>query len=185
MESFWQDIRSAVRVLATAPGFTVIAVITLALGIGANTAVFTVVYGVMLRPLPFPQPHQLVQLAASYKEQTDEMSVTFAELKRLSVYNALFDHMAGFTQAGYNLATGATAEHLRGMPVGADYFRVLGVRPALGRNFIAADDAGDGQRVAIVTYNLWTRRLGADPQRIIQTCLLHGEPFTVSGVMPH
>ncbi len=184
MRSLWQDVRYGLRVLAKAPGFTAIAVLTLALGIGANTAIFTVVYGVLLRPLPFPQPERLVQLAESYKDQTGEMGVTANELRRLAEYRTLFEHMAGFTQVGYNLAAGNSAEHLRGMPVGADYFRVLGVQPALGRDFVEADDAGDGQRVAIVTYNLWARRLGGDSDRIGQTILLNGEPFTVIGVMP-
>jgi putative ABC transport system permease protein len=184
MKSLWNDVRYALRVLVKAPGFTVVAVLTLALGIGANTAIFTVVYGVLLRPLPFPQPDRLVQLAESDKGQADEMSVTSEELRRLNEYGALFEHLAGYTQVGYNLAAGNGAEHLRGMSVGADYFRVLDMAPYLGRDFVAADDAGDGQRVAILTYNLWARRLGGDPGRIGQTILLNGEPFTVIGVMP-
>jgi putative ABC transport system permease protein len=184
MKSLWQDVRYALRSLAKAPSFTVIAVLTLALGIGANTAIFTIVYGVLIRPLPFPQPERLVQLAEKYKDETGDMSLTSSELKRLNQYNALFEHMAGFTEVGYNLAVGNSAEHLRGMPVDADYFRVLGVQPSLGRDFVEADNAGDGQRVAIVTYGLWMRRLGGDPHQIGQTILLNGEPFTVVGVMP-
>jgi putative ABC transport system permease protein len=184
MKSLWNDVRYALRVLVKAPGFTVVALLTLALGIAANTAIFTVVYGVLLRPLPFPQPDRLVQLAETYKDQTDEMSVTSEELRRLNEYGALFEHAVGYTQVGYNLAAGNGAEHLRGMAVGADYFRVLGMAPYLGRDFVAADDAGDGQRVAILTYNLWARRLGGDPGQIGQTILLNGEPFAVIGVMP-
>jgi predicted permease len=184
MKFFWQDVRYAFRVLGKAPGFTVVALLTLALGIGANTAIFTVVYGVLLRPLPFPHPERLVQLAQSYKDQTGDMSLTSAELMRLKEYSALVENMAGFTGVGYNLAVGNSAEHLRGMPVDADYFRVLRVQPSLGRNFVEADDAGDGQRVAIVSYGLWMRRLGGDPRQIGQTIFLNGEPFTVVGVMP-
>ncbi len=184
MKTLWKDICYGLRVLAKAPGFAVVAILTLALGIGANTAIFTVVYGVLLRPLPFPQPDRLVQLAESYKDQTDEMSVTSAQLQRLSEYNALFEHIAGYTETGYNMAVGNSAEHLRGMPAGADYFRVLGVQPYLGRDFVKADDQGDGQRVAIVSYSLWERRLNSDGRQIGQTILLNGEPFTVVGVMP-
>ena len=184
MKTLWQDLRYGLRVLAKSPGFTVVAVLTLALGIGANTAIFTVVYGVLLRPLPFRQPDRLVQLAESFKDETGEMSVTADQLRRLTDHGELFEHLAGFTQAGYNLAADNSGEHLRGMPVGADYFRVLGVEPSLGRDFIEADNVGDGQRVAIITYDLWTRRFGGDPSRIGQTILLNGEPFTVIGVMP-
>jgi putative ABC transport system permease protein len=185
MKTLWRDACYGLRVLAKSPGFTAVAILTLALGIGANTAIFTVVYGVLLRPLPFPQPDRLVQLAESYKDQTDEMSVTSAQLKRLLEYNALFEHIAGYTETGYNMASGNSAEHLHGMPASADYFRVLGVQPYLGRDFVEADDQGDGQRVAIVSYNLWARLLSTDGRQIGQTILLNGEPFTVVGVMPH
>jgi putative ABC transport system permease protein len=184
MKSLWQDIRFGLRVLAKSPGFTATAVLTLALGIGANTAVFTVVYGVLLRPLPFPQPDRIVQLAESYKDQTGEMSLTATELRRLGSYSSPFQYVSGITEVGYNLAVGNTAVHIQGMPAGADYFRVLGVAPEIGRDFVAADDAGEGQHVAIVTYNLWQHYLAADPNPIGKPILLNGQPFTVIGVMP-
>src|SRR6267378_2396577 len=136
MGTLWQDMRYAFRMLAKNPGFTAVAVLTLALGIGANTAIFTVVYGVLLRPLPFPEPDRIVQLAETYQAQSDEMDVTATELNRLSRYGEPFEYMAGYTQVGYNLAIGNAAEHLRGMPVNAQYFRVLGIRPMLGRDFL-------------------------------------------------
>ncbi|HUE42597.1 MAG TPA: ABC transporter permease [Candidatus Sulfotelmatobacter sp.] len=184
MKSLWQDIRFGLRVLAKSPGFTATAVLTLALGIGANTAVFTVVYGVVLRPLPLPQPDRIVQLAETYKDQTGGMSLTATQLRRLGDYSAPFQYVAGITEVGYNLAVGNNAVHLRGMPAGADYFRVLGIAPEIGRDFVAADDAGEGQHVAIVTYNLWQHYLAADPNPIGKPILLNGEPFTVIGVMP-
>ena len=135
MKSLWQDIRFGLRVLAKSPGFTVTAVLTLALGIGANTAVFTVVYGVLLRPLPFPQPDRIVQLAETYKDQTSDMSLNSIQLRRLASYSAPFQYISGFTGTGYNLAVGNNAVHIQGMPAGADYFRVLGVAPEIGRDF--------------------------------------------------
>ncbi|MGB9463887.1 MAG: ABC transporter permease, partial [Candidatus Acidiferrum sp.] len=184
MTTLWQDLRYGLRVLAKSPAFTVVSILTLALGIGANTAIFTVVYGVLLRPLPFPEPDRIVQLAESYKQQTDEMDLTAPQLKRLQEFGERFDHIAGYTSVGYNLAAGTAAEHLRGLPVSASYFSVLGIQPFLGRDFTEEDDHGDGQRVAIISYNLWARRFGADPSQIGQKILLNGEPFTLIGVMP-
>jgi predicted permease len=172
------------RVLAKSPGFTLVSILTLALGIGANTAIFTVVYGVLLRPLPFPDPDRIVQLAESYKQLTDEMDIDSRELKRLQDYKEPFENIAGYTSVGYNLAAGNGAEHLRGMPVAASYFSVLGIQPALGRDFTEEDDRGGGQRVAIISHTLWARRFGADPAQIGQKILLNGDPYTLIGVMP-
>src|SRR5258708_9044443 len=184
MTTLGQDLRYGVRVLAKAPGFTAIAILTLALGIGANTAIFTIVYGVLLRPLAFPQPNGTLRLAESYKDLMDAKSLTAAELDRLRRYREPFEYIAGYTDVGYNLAAGNAAEHLRGTPVNAEYFRVLGVHPMLGRDFLDEEDRGEGQRVAIVSYGVWTRRLGGDPSKIGQTISLNGEPFTLIGVMP-
>jgi putative ABC transport system permease protein len=184
MTTLWQDLRYGLRVLAKSPGFALVSILTLALGIGANTAIFTIVYGVLLRPLPFPEPDRIVQLAESYKQQTDEMNLTAPQLKRLQEYGERFEHIAGYTSVGYNLAVGTGAEHLRGLPVSASYFRVLGIQPAFGRDFTPEDDRDDGLHVAIISYSLWARRFGADPARIGQKILLNGEPFTLIGVMP-
>ena len=184
MTTLWQDLRYGLRVLAKSPGFTLVSILTLALGIGANTAIFTVVYGVLLRPLAFPDPDRIVQLAESYKQLTDEMDVDSRELKRLQDYKESFEHIAGYTSVGYNLAAGNGAEHLRGMPVAASYFSVLGIKPLLGRDFIPDDDRGDGQHVVIINYSLWARRFGADPSQIGQKILLNGDPYTLIGVMP-
>jgi predicted permease len=184
MISLWQDIRYGLRVLAKSPAFTLVSILTLALGIGANTAIFTVVYGVLLRPLPFPNPDRIVQLAESSNQLTDEMDLDSRELKRLQDYKEPFEHIAGYTSVGYNLAAGNGAEHLRGMPVASSYFHVLGIQPFLGRDFTEEDDRGGGQRVAIISYNLWARRFGADPAQIGRKILLNGDPYTLIGVMP-
>jgi len=184
MQAIWQDLRYAARMLAKSPGFTAVAVLTLALGMGANTAIFTVVYGVLLRPLPFPEPARIVQLAESYQAQSDEMDLSSNELEHLREYGQLFEHIAGYTDVGFNLATGNEAEHVRGVPASAEYFQVLGVHPALGRDFLPEEDRVDGQRVAIVTHSLWMRRLGGDRAVIGQKVLLNGDAYTVIGVMP-
>jgi putative ABC transport system permease protein len=184
MMTLWQDLRYGLRVLAKSPSFTIVAILTLALGIGANTAIFTIVYGVLLRPLPFPEPDRIVQLEDSYKEQREEMDIDSRELTQLQTYKDAFENIAGYTSVGYNLAVGNAAEHLRGMPVDSSYFSVLGIRPALGRDFSPEDDAGDGQHVAIISYNLWARRFASDPALIGRNILLNGEPFMLIGVMP-
>src|SRR6202049_2427227 len=184
MTNLWQDLRYGIRVLAKAPGFTLVAILTLALGIGANTAIFTVVYGVLLRPLPFPHPERLVQLAESDQTQSDELDLTTTQLRRLQEYGQPFEHIVGYTAVGFNLAAGNQAEHARGLHVSADYFAVLGVHPAMGRDFLPEEDQGDGQRVAILSYSLWMRRLGGDAGKIGQKILLNGDAYTVIGVMP-
>lgn len=158
MLAIWHDLRYAVHMLGKDPGFTAVAVLTLALGIGANTAIFTVVYGVLLRPLPFPQPDRIVQLAEVHQGQSDEMDLTSKQLDRLREDGQLFEHIAGYTDVGFNLATVDEAEHLRGMPVSGEYFQVLGVRPALGRDFLREEDRVDSERVAILSHELWMRR---------------------------
>jgi putative ABC transport system permease protein len=184
MMTLWQDLRYGLRVLAKSPSFTIVSILTLALGIGANTAIFTIVYGVLLRPLPFPEPERIVQLAESYKQQSDEMDIDSREWKRLQDYGKPFEYLAAYTSVGYNLATGAGAEHLRGMPVSSAYFNVLGVHPALGRDFAEEDGSAGGQRVAIISYGLWARRFAGDPAQIGQKILLNGDPYTLIGVMP-
>jgi putative ABC transport system permease protein len=184
MKTLWQDLRFGLRTLRRSPGFTAVAVVTLALGIGANTAVFTVVYGVLLRPLPFPQPERLVQLVESYKDHTEGAGLDIRQFLRLGGYSGLLENIAGYTQVDYNLRTGTGADHLTAFPVSAGYFRTLGVQPELGRDFVEQDDQGGGQRVAIVSHGLWVRRLAQNPGGIGQTILLNGEPFMLIGVMP-
>ena len=184
MLTIWQDLRYAARLLGKNPGFTAVAVLTLALGIGANTAIFTVVYGVLFRPLPFPQPDRIVQLAEASQGQTDEMDLTSKQLDHLREYGQLFEHIAGYTDVGFNLVTTKEAEHIRGMPVSAEYFQVLGVRPALGRDFLREEDHGDGEHVAILSHELWIRRFGGDPAAVGRKVWMDGEAYTVIGVMP-
>lgn len=184
MKTLWQDLRYAWRVLVKSPGFTIVAVLTLALGIGANTAISTIVYGVLLRPLPFPEPDRIVQLSETYKSLSDEMDLSAIELGRLRNYAQPFEHLAGYTPVGFNLSTGTEAEHVNGLHVSAEYLSVLGVHPVIGRDFLEEEDRGDGQRVALISHSLWERRFGAAAEKIGQKILLNGDPYTLIGVLP-
>jgi putative ABC transport system permease protein len=112
------------------------------------------------------------------------MDLSWNELEHLREYSQLFEHIAGYTDVGFNLATGTEAEHVRGVPASAEYFQVLGVRPALGRDFLPEEDRGEGQRVAILSHELWLRRFGGEPGLIGRKILLSGDAYTVVGVMP-
>jgi len=184
MRTLWQDARFGMRMLLKSPGFTAIAVLTLAVGIGANTAIFTVVYGVLLRPLPYPEPQRIVQLAESFRGQSEEMDLTAQQLAKLRESTNVFEHIAGYTDIGYNVTAGNQAEHVRGTPVSADYFQVLGVHPAVGRDFVPEEDRGDGQRVVILSHGLWNRQFGGDASAIGKSLQMNGESFTIIGVMP-
>jgi putative ABC transport system permease protein len=184
IETLLQDLRYAFRVLRKSPSFTAVAIITLALGIGANTAVFSIVYGVIFRPLPYPQPNQIVQLTESSPRGTDEEDVTYQELQFLEQRSSAFQFLAGYTVQGYNFGAGAKTERVKGLPVSASYFRVLGIKPLLGRDFLPEEDRGAGAHVAILSYGTWKRQTDGDPKIIDRTITLDGEPFSVIGVMP-
>jgi putative ABC transport system permease protein len=184
LEVLRQDLHYGLRMLRKSPAFTAIAILTLALGIGANTAVFSIVYGVVFRPLPYPQSQQIVQLTESSPRGTDEKDVTYQELQFLKQRNAAFQFLAGYTVQGYNLGTGSKTDRVKGLPVSADYFHVLGIKPLLGRDFLPEEDRGAGAHVAILSYGTWKRQTGADPEIIGRTITLDGESFSVIGVMP-
>ena len=184
LEIALQDFRFAFRTLRKSPGFTTIAVLTVALGIGANTAIFTVVYGVLFRPLPFPEPGRIVELVEMDQGQSGEMDLTATQLQRLREFGQPFEHITGWTDVGFNVVAGNSAEHVRGTPVSADYFQVLGVHPEVGREFLPEEDRGEGQRVAILSHALWKRRFAGELSTIGQKVLLSGEAYTVIGVMP-
>jgi len=169
--------------LAKNPGFTIVAVLTLALGSGANTAIFSVVYGVILRPLPYPQPERIMEIARKFPNGYGERT-TFKKFQFWREHNQTFEYMAAYKGVGYNLAGGVAPERVRGMHVSADYLHVLGVAPLLGRDFLPEEDRADGRRVAILANGLWKRGFGADPGVIGQKILLDGDSYTVIGVMP-
>lgn len=184
MDALLQDLKYALRTLAKTPGFTLVAVLTLALGIGANTAIFSVLYGVLLRPLPYPDADRLVQFAQTYQGGRGLMDVTYREFQFLQQNSTVFQSFTATTSVGFNLFAEAEAQRVNGLRVSHEYFRVLGVAPQLGREFLADEDQRGGASAAILSHGLWQRRFGGDPGVVGRVISLDGVPTTVVGVMP-
>src|SRR2546429_4340786 len=178
------DLRYALRTLAKSPGFTLVAVLTLALGIGPNTAIFSLVYGVLLKPLPYPESDRLVGLAETYQGNRSELDVTYDEFRFLEDHNPVLERVAVSTDVGFSVFTGDIAERVNGLRVSKDFFATLGVRPALGREFLAEEDQIGGANVALLSQGYWMRRLGGDPGVVGRAITLDGRPTFIVGVMP-
>src|SRR5438128_1812807 len=185
MEALLADLRYAVRSLRHSPGFSAIAILTLALGIGATTAIASLLYGVLLRPLPYANPEQLVQVTWGFEQGwTDALTA--------SEYVYWREHARSFAAAsayagegaGFNLETGDAAQYVRGQLVADSLFAVLGVRPTLGRDFSAEETRAGGPPVAIVSYGLWRDRFGADRRIVGRAVRVNGVSYMIVGVMP-
>src|SRR5438105_6851013 len=178
------DLRYALRTLAKSPGFTAVAVLTLALGIGPNTAIFSLVYGVLLKPLPYPESDRLVGLAETYQGNRNELDGTYDEFRFLEDHNPVWERLAVSTDVGFSVFTGDIAERVNGLRVSKDFFATLGVRPALGRDFLAEEDQIGGPSVALLSHGYWMRRFGSDPGVVGRTIALDGRPTAIVGVLP-
>jgi len=178
------DVRYGWRSLRHKPGFTLVAALTLALGIGANTSMFSVAYGVLVRPLPYPDSDRLVQLAQTFRGSRGILGVTYSQFQFFQEHNRVFGQLAAATPVGFNVFDDAVAERVSGLRVSRDYFKVLGVSPELGRDFLPDDDQAGGPAVAILSHGLWMSRFGGEPGRVGGTILIDGTPHTVVGVMP-
>jgi putative ABC transport system permease protein len=165
------------------PGFTLIAALTLALGIGANTAIFSAVNAVLLKPLPFPESSQLVDLAETFKPDGFG-SVSVPNLQDWQSQNTVFDGIAAYSFTNFNLQGGDTPQRIPGLRVSANYFDVLGAKSVLGRTFVAGEDAAGRDRVVVLSHDLWERSFGGDSAIVNRTIPLNGEQYTVIGVMP-
>jgi predicted permease len=185
MEKLWQDIRYSLRQLLRSPGFSLVAILTLAVGIGANTAIFSVVYSVILRPLPYPQPERIMQFGYIDDGEFFAAGVPFDGFKFIEEQNRVFSKVAGTTGSGMNLSgAGSAAERVHVSSASADFFNVLGVQPTIGRSFTPEEDSGAGEHVAILANGLWKRRFGSDAAIIGRAIMLDETPYTVVGVMP-
>ncbi len=185
MHMLWQDLRYGARMLLKTPGFTLIAVITLSLGIGANTAIFSVTNALVLRPFDFRDLDRLVNVFGTTPQQGDEISgmapADFADLRK---QQSAFAELAAYRQSNVNLTGVGEPERVQSFEVTAGFFRMLGVEAVPGRAFLPEEEQAGRNRVAVLSYGLWQRRFGADSKIVGTTISLDGKAHTVIGVMP-
>jgi len=184
MDTLWADIRHSIRVLIKSPGFTVVAVLALALGIGANTAIFSVIDRVLLAPLPFPESERIMRIASKFPNG-DGTSVSIPKFMAWRKSQS-FQSMAAydFGSVSLNLGTGDRPNPVNGMHVTAGFFNVFGVSPILGRTFSPEEDLPNAGRFVVLTFNLWKNRLGGDRDIVGSTIILSAEKYVVLGVLP-
>ncbi|HMG76369.1 MAG TPA: ABC transporter permease [Pyrinomonadaceae bacterium] len=187
MHILWQDIRYGIRGLLKHPGFTLVALITLALGIGANTAIFTVVNAVLLRPLPFAEPQQLVFIWQTHpfgkRIGVDKLPSSYRDFLDWQEQSNLFEGMAMLDGWGGNLTGGDTPEHVDGARVSVNLLSLLRARPALGSDFTAENAKPGNERVVMLSYGLWQRRFGGDASVVGRQMQIDGQAYTIQGVM--
>lgn len=189
MKSLWLDLQFGVRMLRKQPGFTLLAVFTLALGIGANTAIFSVVNGVLLKPLPYPEPERLVMLwERNPQKGMEQESVTPPNFDDWQTQQQVFEHLAFWTgDTEFNLVQAAGREKIRASYISANLFPALGVQPLEGRAFLPEEDRKEGNRVAVISYDFWQSRFGGAADVFGKTVTLdtYGRrDYTIVGVMP-
>jgi putative ABC transport system permease protein len=184
MESFGTDLRFAWRSLWKHPSLTLIAVVALALGIGANTAIFSVVQAVLLKPLPFPQPERVIRLIDVAPDRLRAGATSPPDFADWRSQNRVFSQLAAIGTDNVNLTGEGEPERLYAGRVSGDFFGALGMKPLLGRPLLPAEDVAGGPNVAVLSARLWQRRFGGDPGIVGRRLMLDGEPTLVVGVMP-
>ena len=185
MDNLLQDVRYAVRQLLRSPGFTAVAVLTLALGLGANTAIFSVVHGILLRPLPYPEPERLAMVwLHNPGEGIDKDIASFPLFADWRANAKSFEQMVAYTGGGFTLTGRGAPEQLRGARVAAGFFPMLGVPPAQGRGLLDDENLPGREKVVVLGHGLWQRRFGGDPAVVGQPVSLSGATYIVVGVMP-
>src|SRR6266498_2806562 len=177
METFWQDIRYGVRMLMKKPAFSIVAVITLALGIGANTAIFSVVNAVLLRALPYHNANQLIVLSStSSSGDRDGLSVPEAQDYRAGMRS--LEDLAAFQSQSVNVTGGERPDRVRGAFVSANFFKVFNLTPIMGRTFAEGEDRQGGEKLAVVNEKMWHERLNSDQNLETKKLILNGEPYS-------
>src|SRR5277367_6094561 len=183
MNGFLQDLRCAVRQFVKTPGLTAVVVLTIALGVGANTALFSVVNGVLLNPLPYPDPKQLVTLHES-KANFETGSISYPNFRDWQKDNHTFSAMAIARDYAFSFTGTGEAEQLNGAFVSSDYFRILDVKPRLGRTFATGEDEIGAAPIALITEGLWQRKFSSEHDIVGKGIALDGDGYTIVGVIP-
>src|SRR5262249_6628593 len=185
MNTLFQDLRYGARILLKQPAVTLVAVVTLALGSGANTAIFRLVNGILLRPLPFREPDRVVRLLeASPKLGLATWGVSQADFAAYRDQNRSFESVALYNSSAVNLTGDGEPERLPSTSVTADFFKVFGVNPLLGRTFVAGEDVQGRNTICVISHAFWQRRFGGDPNIVGRTLNLNNVPTQIVGVMP-
>jgi predicted permease len=185
MHGFLQDLRHSMRTLRRSPGFTVVAVLTLALGIGANTTIFSVVRAVLLRPLPVPEPERVVRVwEADPKRGWNQFSVSAPNYGDWVDQADVFEHLGAMQTTTFHLTGGGDPERVVGNLASASLFPILGAVPAIGRSFLPEEERAGGPHVVVLGHDLWKRRYGADPALVGRAIELSGQSYSVVGVLP-
>ncbi|HEX3229014.1 MAG TPA: ABC transporter permease, partial [Pyrinomonadaceae bacterium] len=185
IEQTWMDVRYALRVLRKNPGFTTIVLTTLALGIGVNTAIFSLVDGMLLRPLPYKEPDRLIRVIGSQRQiGLDNWNLSQASFTALRNNNHSLETLAAYSTGGANLTGDGEPERISIGNVSAEFFNVFGLPALLGRGFRAGEDTAGNNNVCVISYGFWQRRLGGDPGVIGRNVTLNGAPIEIVGVMP-
>ena len=186
IETIWQDLRYGIRMLLKKPAFTLIAFFTLALGVGAITAIFTVVNAVLLRSLPYPESEKLMEAGRVFAGSDDVSAISEPKFVFLRDHNQSFEAVTATQGMGSNtyLSDETQTEYISGLMVSADFFRVLGVLPARGRGFTKEEDSPAGERIVILGDGLWRRRFASDTGLVGKSITLNGNAYAVVGIMP-
>ena len=183
MNNLWLDLRYGLRALLKNPGFALVAVLALALGIGANTAIFSVVNAVLLRPLKYPHPEQLV-LVRDTQSPSSETPADYAEYLDWREQSQVFEHLAAYFNASYTLTGQGEPQRLYGARISANALPALGVNPVLGRGFRPEEEAKAGEPVTLISYSFWQRQFAGNPNAVGQSITLNAKPYTIIGVLP-
>lgn len=189
MRFFWQDLRYGVRALLRNPGFCGVAILALALGIGPNTAIFTMVNAVLLKPLPVPEPHRVVMIWGTVlKSGFDQLPVSGADYLDWKRQATSFDKMAAafaIPEYGLNVSGAGEPERVPAATASQEFLPALGIKPIAGRNFLPEEDRPGGAPAVLIGNAFWQRRFHSDPSAIGRTLTVDGVPRTIVGVVPH